>query len=135
TIVSATKIENQRAGISDRPDVISGFVDSDQRFRSLALKQDWSFAFSNDFLAVAGFELQASRSGVRLRIINDDRAAVRPDLDNEPVTVRAIETVPRGSQYALYTELRMRAGDRLIVDAGLRWDQQTYACGDRRRAG
>lgn len=127
TIMSATEIENLRAGVTDRPDVISGFVDSDQRFRSLALKQDWSFAFSNDFLAVAGFELKR----LEAEYAYESSMMIAPPFDqifdNEPVTVRAIETAPRGSQYAVYTELRMRAGDRVTVDAGLRWDQQTYA--------
>jgi outer membrane receptor protein involved in Fe transport len=31
-----------------------------------------------------------------------------------------------GAQYAAYAELRWRFSDRLVVDTGLRWDQQTY---------
>lgn len=127
TIMSATEIENQRAGVSERPDVISGFVDSDQRFRSLALKQDWSFAFSNDFLAVAGFELKRLEAEYAYESSMIIALPFDRIFDNEPVTVRGIETAPRGSQFAVFTELRMRAGDRLTVDAGLRWDQQTYA--------
>jgi len=126
TIMSATEIENQRTGITDRPDTISGFVDSDQNFRSLALKQDWSFAFSNDFLVVAGFELKRLEADYAY----ESSMIIVPPFDrifdNEPLTVRAIESAPRGSQYAVYTELRMRAGDRVTFDAGLRWDQQTY---------
>ena len=126
TIVSATEIENQRLGITDKPGVISGFVDSDQEFRSLALEQDWALAFSDDWLAAAGFELKRLEARYRY----ESSVVVAPPFDrifdNRPATVRAVEAAPRGSQYAAYTELRMRLGDRLTLDAGLRWDQQTY---------
>lgn len=126
TILSGTDIENQRAGVTDRPGVISGSVDGDQQFSSLALKQDWSFAFSADWLVAAGFELKR----LEAEYAYESSMVIAPPFDqlfdNEPVTVRSVDTAPRGAQYAVYTELRMRLNDRLTFDAGLRWDQQTY---------
>src|SRR5690606_4148737 len=47
-------------------------------------------------------------------------------LDNRPSEALAVDTAPRGSQYAGYTELRVRPWPALTLDFGLRWDQQTY---------
>lgn len=126
TILSATDIENQRAGVVDEPGVISGSVDGDQAFRSLALKQDWTFAISQHWLAAAGFEVKRLEAEYAYRSSMVIEPPFDGIFDNQPVTDRAIESAPSGSQYAAYTELRMRLGDRLTVDAGLRWDQQTY---------
>jgi outer membrane receptor protein involved in Fe transport len=126
SILSATEIENQRSGITDRPGVISGSVDDDRHFRSLALKQDWTFAMADTWLVAAGFELKR----LEAEYAYEAAMAVAPPfdaiLDNEPVTMRSVEAAPRGSQYAVYAELRLQPVDRLTFDAGLRWDQQTY---------
>lgn len=126
TIISATEIENRRVGTTDKPDVISGFVDDEREFRSLALKQDWTYDFSDRWLLRAGFELK------RLDSEYDYEAslAIAPPfdgiLDNQPSETRDVAVSPRGSQYAGYTELRWRPVDDLMLDFGLRWDQQTY---------
>lgn len=126
TILSATEIENQRSGVTDRPGVITGTVDDDRQFRSLALKQDWSFAMADAWLLAAGFEVKRLESDYTY----DATVVISPPfdtiLDNEPLKLRSIEAAPRGSQYAAYTELRLQPTDRLTLDAGLRWDQQTY---------
>ena len=126
SILSATEIENQRSGVTDRPGVITGTVDDDRQFRSLALKQDWTFAMADTWLVIAGFELKR----LEANYVYDAAMLVVPPfdtiLDNQPVTMRSVETAPRGSQYAVYTELRLQPTGRLTFDAGLRWDQQTY---------
>lgn len=126
TILSATDIENQRFGTTDRPGVITGSVDDDRHFRSLAVKQDWTLAAADAWLLAAGFELKR----LEAEYAYDASVAVSTPfdtvLDNRPFTTRSVETAPRGSQYAAYTELRVQPIDRLTFDAGLRWDQQTY---------
>ena len=130
TIVSATEIENRRAGVTAKPGVISGFVDDVRKFRSLALKQDWEFGISDRWLLLAGFELKRLEADYRYDVTLDIAPPFDQILDNQPTESRTIDASPRGSQYAAYTELRWRSSDRLTLDAGLRWDQQTYTTAD-----
>lgn len=126
TILSATEIENRRNGVTDEPGVIEGFVEDEREFRSLALKQDWLYDPNAGWALRAGFELK------RLEAEYDYTSAltIAPPfdsiLDNRPFETLAVETAPRGSQYAGYTELRVRPRPELTLDFGLRWDQQTY---------
>jgi outer membrane receptor protein involved in Fe transport len=126
TILSATNIENRRVGITEKPGTISGVVDDEREFRSLALKQDWQYQVTERWLFSSGFELKRLEADYRY---NASRSIAPPFdriLDNQPTQSRAIALTPRGSQYAAYAELRWRPLDRVTIDAGLRWDQQTY---------
>lgn len=126
TILSATEIDNVRTGTTEKPGVISGFVDDSRTFRSLALKQDWQYGLSDRWLLTAGFELKRLEAAYQY----DAFLAISPPfdqiLDNQPTENRSADLSPRGSQYAAYSELRWRPTARLTLDLGLRWDQQTY---------
>lgn len=126
TILSAMEIENRRTGISEKPGIITGFLDDDRKFRSLALKQDWDYRLSEHWLISSGFELKRLEADYRY---NSSLAIFAPFdqiLDNTPSENRSIVIAPRGSQYAVYSELRWRVSDQVTFDAGVRWDQQTY---------
>jgi outer membrane receptor protein involved in Fe transport len=126
TILSATEIENRRSGVTRKPGTIEGFVEDESEFRSLALKQDWLYDFSDRWLLRAGFELKRLEAEYRY----ESATAIAPPfdsiLDNQPAATRAIGTSPGGAQYAGYTEVRWRPVDSIAIDLGLRWDQQTY---------
>jgi outer membrane receptor protein involved in Fe transport len=47
-------------------------------------------------------------------------------LGNEAQRTLDYDFVVDGAQYAAYTEVRWRATSQLVVDLGIRWDQQTY---------
>lgn len=126
TILSATNIENRRFGTSDKPGVIAGTVDDEREFSSLALKQDWQYHVTDRWLLSSGFELKRLEADYRYNASLAIASPFDQILDNQPTENRAIELTPRGSQYAAYAELRWRPLDRVIVDAGVRWDQQTY---------
>lgn len=126
TILSATEIENERSGATEKPEIISGAVDDGRTFRSLALKQDWRFEISDRWLLSTGFEIKRLEASYRY----DASLRIWPPFDqilgNQPVENRSLAVDPRGAQYAAYGELRMRLGERVTIDAGMRWDQQTY---------
>ncbi len=126
TIVSATEIKNRRTGVTEQPGVIEGFVDDESEFRSLALKQDWIYDISDRWLLRGGFEFKRLEAEYRYAAAMQIAPPFDAILDNRPSKTRAIDTSPRGSQYAGYTEVRWRPVDSVAVDLGLRWDQQTY---------
>lgn len=126
TILSATEIDNSRQGTTEQPNILSGTVDDARTFRSLALKQDWEYSLSDAWAVRSGFEIKRLEAAYSYASMLAIAAPFDGMLDNAPIEIRNIHIAPRGSQYALYGEARWQATDRLIVDAGLRWDQQTY---------
>ena len=55
--------------------------------------------------------------------------AINADYAFTPVpveTIRDIEISPGGNTCGAYLADRFRLGERVVVEAGLRWDQQTY---------
>jgi len=130
TILSVTKIDNARSGRTEIPNTISGVLDDSREFRTAALKQDWQYSVSSNWLLSAGFDFRRMQADYRF----DASLAIFPPfdqiLDNQPLVVRSIETSPHGSQYAAYVESRWRPFEKLFVDVGVRWDQQTYTIAD-----
>ena len=126
TIVSATKTENMRRGLADTPDVLSGTVDDTRDFESFVFKQDWQYLLSADWMFRAGIDYKS----LEAKYHYDSMVITQPPfdsiLDNESVVIRNDELAPRGSQYAAYFEARWQPTERLILDAGMRWDRQTY---------
>lgn len=126
TIISATRIENRRSGVTGRPGVIQGSVEDQRQFRSLALKQDWFYDISGQWLLRGGFELKRLEAEYRY----DAAMTIAPPFDslfdNQAFESRVIASSPRGSQYAGYAEVRWRPVNSVTIDLGLRWDQQTY---------
>jgi outer membrane receptor protein involved in Fe transport len=130
TILSATEIENRRTGLTDKPRVIRGNVDDQREFRSLALKQDWRFALADRWLLSSGFELKRLEAEYRYSASLQISPPFDQILDNQLSDSREVAIAPRGSQYSAYAEVRWRPSDKLTLDAGFRWDQQTYTTAD-----
>lgn len=126
TVASATEIKNRRSGVTGKPGIIEGFVEDRSEFRSLALKQDWIYDVSDRWLLRAGFELKRLEAEYQYAAAMQIAPPFDSILDNQPSETRAIDTAPRGGQYAGYTEVRWRPVDSVALDLGLRWDQQTY---------
>jgi outer membrane receptor protein involved in Fe transport len=126
TILSITEIGNSRSGVTDIPDVVSGNLTDDRDFNSVSLRQDWKWQASGSWLYSAGFDLKHLDSAYDF----DSTLNILPPfdqiLDNQPNLSKQVLVSPEGAQYAAYLESRWRPLDTLILDAGIRWDQQTY---------
>lgn len=126
TILSETKISNFRDGQTVNPGIMTGSVADSRDFRSVGLKQDWRFDVSGSLLFRTGFDVRE----LRATYLYDSTLTIFPPfdqiLDNVPILARSIDVSPRGAQYAAYLETRWRVTDDLVLDLGVRWDQQTY---------
>lgn len=126
SIVSAVKIDNTRTGQTDRTGVVSGSLDDDRTFTSIGFRQTLEFNASDDWFINAGFDLKRHEASYA----HQSTLTISPPFDqifqNQPFLSRDIRSEPGGAQYAVFLESRWRLTDALIVDAGLRWDQQTY---------
>ncbi|MDH4107155.1 MAG: TonB-dependent receptor [Gammaproteobacteria bacterium] len=130
TTLSVTEIHNNRRGIVLVPDVSNGRVDDRRDFTALSLNQHWQFDASGTWLLRAGFDLKRLEAEYAYSSQLEILPPFDTILDNQPLTTRDIAAEPEGEQYALYAEARWRPVDRLVFDAGLRWDQQTYTTSD-----
>lgn len=126
TILSLTNIDNTRAGNTHNPGVMSGQIDEENDFDILALKQDWRFSPTDAWTFSSGFNIRRLKANYRYDSTLLIESPFDQILDNQPLTINHITTSPNGNQYAVYLESRWRPFDNLVIDLGIRWDQQTY---------
>ena len=126
TIVAASDISDRRRGTLDLPGIAAGELDEQRELQAVEIRQDWTWVLSDDWMWRFGVNLKhldADYLHASERSISAPFAAV---LGNPGQRSLDFDLVADGAQYAAYSELRWRATDRVVLDLGLRWDQQTY---------
>ena len=126
TIVSYSRISNHRTGTLDLPGIVNGTLDDTREFDAVGIKQDWTYIPSRNWMLSFGVDGKRQESDYRFRSNKVVTAPFDEILDNLPLEVRSIDAVPEGAQYSGYIEARWQLHPKLIVDAGLRWDYQSY---------
>ena len=126
TILSVSDISDERDGTLLLPGIVSGSLNEDREFRSISLHQDWTYTPAPTWMLEFGFD--AGHLDAKYRF--DSTKSVTPPfdelLDNELLTIRSFDLEPEGAQYGAHVQLRWQPLPKLIVDAGLRWDSQSY---------
>lgn len=130
TNLSATQIDNSRIGQVDIPDMAAGSVVDNREFLAFALTQDWQVSISDTWSISTGLDAKRLEADYDYNSALNIQPPFDQIFDNQPTRQVSISNAPRGAQYALYLESRWRLFDDLIVDAGVRWDQQTYTTAD-----
>jgi len=126
TVVSVSQISNRRVGTLDLPQIVSGSLDESREFDAFGLKQDWTYVASQNWMLSFGVEGKHQDADYRFSSTKVVAAPFDQILDNVPLQVRRFDLLPEGAQYSAYLEARWQARPNLIIDAGLRWDQQSY---------
>jgi len=126
TIFSVTEIDNFRTGFADIAGVIAGNVTDVREFLSVTARQDWVWAASDKWVFRSGFDIKHLDATYEYDSTLDIFSPFDQILNNQPNLTRSIRTSPEGAQYAAYIESRWRPSRKLVLDSGIRWDQQTY---------
>ena len=126
TIVSISDIRNDRAGSVDMDGIVSGVLNETRDFKAFEIQQDWTFAPADHWMLAFGFRARHQDAEYRYSSVKTVLAPFDQVLDNEAFVARDFNLTPEGAQYAAYSEVRWQPIEKLIVDLGLRWDQQTY---------
>jgi hypothetical protein len=129
TILSAGQTERERSGWIEYP-YQAGVVDDRRDFEFLALRQDWSLDVSDRHALSWGFDLRRVQSTYDYTSIGMVRDPVTTDGETV-VTDRDYLLFPEGDTYGLFVSDRLRLSGRVVVEAGLRWDRQTYIDDDQ----
>lgn len=124
TILSAGRTERERSGFIDYS-YQAGTVDDQRDFEVLALRQDWSLSISERHALAWGFDVRRVKSTYDYAGYGMVRDPIMSGGEIQ-VTERDFVLVPEGDTYGLYATDRFRLLDDLVVEAGLRWDRQTY---------
>jgi hypothetical protein len=122
-LLSFTDVTAERTATVDEPGLRTGYADDQRDYDVLGLKLDARYAT----------ERWLHRAGVDVRTLSAKydyygRVSYVPGypfpggVDFE----RSLSPSPSGEHLALYYTVRTRLTDRLTVEAGLRWDEQTY---------
>lgn len=125
-ITSFTHVDNDRDGSVDEPGERIGFVDDRRDYQVAALRTDLSWDLG-DWLHRFGVEAKAVQGSY-------DYASARLFAPGFPFPgdpgsslARDSDLEPDGAQYAAWWTSRVRVGDRWTLEAGLRWDDETYS--------
>lgn len=130
TILAASDVEDRRNGTLDLPGIVSGTLDDDQNLHVVEIRQDWTWVLSDRWMWRFGANLkhlEADYVHLSERTISAPFAAA---LGNPEQRRLDFDINVDGGQYAAYSELRWRMSHHVVLDLGLRWDQQTYPIAD-----
>lgn len=106
------------------------FVDHDQSFNVVGLKQDWSLAASDDWLVKGGFDL---KRGFAEYTYFRWYTETSPELDNPfaPQVRQRTDTLsvtadPSGTEVGVYLSNRVRPVEDITAEVGVRYDYQSH---------
>ncbi len=126
TVLSVGAIMGRRTGTLDLPQIVSGTLDEVRDFDSVGLRQDWTLIPAKNWMLSFGIEGKHQDAKYRFSSTKNIVPPFDTILDNVALTVLDFDTQPDGAQYNAYAEARWQIRDNLIIDAGFRWDQQSY---------
>ena len=126
SIFAYSSIEDARNGSVNQPGIVTGQLDDLLDVDVFEFRQDWTWVPGERSMWSFGANLKH----LDAHYVHQSQRTIDPvfqAISGGPGQ-RTLDTdlTVDGAQYAAYAELRWRALDRLILDAGLRWDQQTY---------
>ena len=125
TWLHSTRFRSERReDVADLAEVV-GTIDDRRHLDALAVKQSWQYAVGDRQLARFGFEVEQREADYRYTSAAHRRGLLAT-LVEDPDLERNIALAPEGDSYAAYFEDRLRLGDRVVADLGLRWDRQSY---------
>jgi hypothetical protein len=128
-IASFTDVTNNRNGRIDQPGSIVGEVDDDRFFHVAGLQIDGTYE-------TGGLAHSWGVSARQLSANYEYDSTVRFEQDYPFPGSAALESTrstrldPDGYEYAAYWSSRIQLAPKLTVEAGLRWDDETYTDAD-----
>jgi len=130
--ISLTSLNSERAGQVEEPGDRQGSVLDDREFKIGSLGLDWHYSYSPGLMLRFGVEAKHTDGNYRyLSQVDFDPLPV-PGLD-PPDRQFDTQLQADGNQYAAYLTGRLQPLDRLTVEAGLRWDSQSYTATDQQQ--
>jgi hypothetical protein len=130
TMISATRIEHAIEGFSVNEGESSTETSGDRALAVSGFKQDWTFEPSRRHLLRWGVDARRVSASYDYQsfIRIDDPLFIGVGPPVEKAHLARLD--PSGWQLSLYTADRFQLSQRIIAEAGARWDRQTWTPGD-----
>ncbi len=127
TVLSAATVRQTRDASGEEEDERQGIVRSDNEFRFLDLRQDWSWAFGETRLARFGFNVGQQDGDYDYSLYS---RVMDPLVTPVPFETRyATQMSVRMRKYGAYAAWRQRIGSRFTAEVGGRVDAYRYEMG------
>lgn len=128
-LASFTDVTNERSGRIDSPGRIAGIVEDDRFFHVAGLQLEGTYR-TGSVLHVWG--LSARRLSASYEYDSDVRFEADYPFPGSPgmQTTRSARLRPDGDEYAAFWSSRIPLTPRFTLEAGLRWDDETYTGAD-----
>ena len=126
TVLSYSHLQNSHVAEVNDPEQMIAFVENDRDADVFGLRQDWSFDTGGEHLLRWGWEIRYLEAKYRYRSAARYEAfyANYPDIENPAFS--ALDAAPSGYAYSLFFTDRWNFLPSTALEAGLRWDRQTY---------
>ena len=126
TVLSATAYSNRRNGSTSDPEKMIAEVTDYRDVDQYGVRQDWTWRPSDRHVVQWG--LQAVYGEARYDYAaSAEYGGLQAVYRDQPESInRATSVTPQGSSYAAYVSDRWKVSANMILEWGLRWDDQTY---------
>ena len=126
TALSFVSYSNSRIGELNDEEKIVGTVTDIRDVEQIGVRQDWTFRPSESHLMQLGINF--SNGDARYDYTGEaDYFGLQALLENAPPDVsRSLSAAPSGASYALYFADRRKLSAKIVLEWGIRWDDQTY---------
>jgi outer membrane receptor protein involved in Fe transport len=125
-VASTGSFRNTRDAMVADEEQLSGFIHDDRDVSSSGMRGDFSWYVSDEHILNWGLEVrkESARYSYQSEAEWDGFYLAYPGVEES--IERDIRISPHGESYSAYVSDRWQVTPQLIVDAGLRWDKQTY---------
>jgi outer membrane receptor protein involved in Fe transport len=123
-VASRGRVRRERVGSVDDEEEGALDVVDDRTFDVLGLRQDWSLALSDRQLLKWGLDLKHQRADHDYSSLSSFST---PDLRGAAPDLILARLTPEEELVGAYIGHRMRLGERLVAEAGVRWDAQRWS--------
>ena len=126
SVFAVSEIEDTRSGSVNQPGIVQGQLDDLLDVNVFEFRQDWTWAPRERLMLSFGANLKHLDAQYRHQSERSIDPVFQDIAGGSGQRTLDTDLTVDGAQYAAYAELRWRIRGRLILDAGMRWDQQTY---------
>jgi hypothetical protein len=126
TLIARSQLDSHRSGSSEKSGVSSGSLVDVRSFAINTIESDWSRRIGDDLFFHFGGS--AGRLDGRYDYVDDVEFDLLFDIEGASTSTsrsRSLSSRPHGRQYGLFATLRYDWTNRLVAEAGARWDKQT----------
>ncbi len=125
-VLSGSSMRNERSALAADPTQLIGFVEDNRKVDIQSLRVDFEYLHEESHILSWGVlaSRQTARFDYRSRADYSGFYLAYPGVPES--LERDIQTRPSGYSYAAYVSDRFQPTPELTINAGLRWDKQTY---------